>query len=199
MYLTPTGYSPFELLYGWTVWRPLDILKECWEASFTSSESIASQRLTKQEKLEKISCSERVDLYSQDTATAEPMVGPEHLISGISVGDEIPVLLLTSTCKLLAQWNGQYLVLRKVGPVTYAVVVKPTQAAAYALSATTFSTLCSRDVVLLATSTHTQYEGALYFQSSAFHAYHYVLTPRFYNCALLEITIHGHSKPVAMR
>ena len=28
-----------ELLYGWTVWTPLDILKECWEASSRSSES----------------------------------------------------------------------------------------------------------------------------------------------------------------
>ena len=34
---------------------PLDILKECWEASSKSSESIVSYMLTMQEKLAKMS------------------------------------------------------------------------------------------------------------------------------------------------
>ena len=37
-----TGFSPFELLYGCPVRGPLDILKESWEASEKSSESIVS-------------------------------------------------------------------------------------------------------------------------------------------------------------
>ncbi len=50
-----TGYSSFELVYGWAVRGPLDILKECWEASSKSSESIVSYVLTMQEKLAKMS------------------------------------------------------------------------------------------------------------------------------------------------
>ena len=35
-----TGFSLFGLLYGRAMRGPLDILKECWEASSKSSESI---------------------------------------------------------------------------------------------------------------------------------------------------------------
>ena len=38
-YVSQVSTLPSELLYGWTVWTPLDILKECWEASSRSSES----------------------------------------------------------------------------------------------------------------------------------------------------------------
>ena len=120
------------------------------------------------------------------------MVGQEHPRSEISGGRRDPCLTTHFNIKAVSSWNGQYPVLRKVGPVTYAAVDKPTQAAAI----TTISTLCSRDHVLLVNSSHTQYEGTCYFQTSA---YYYVLTPRFYNCALLEVTIDGHSKPVTIR
>ena len=47
--------SPFELLYGRVMRGPLDILKDCWEASSKSNESIVSYVLTMQEKLAKMS------------------------------------------------------------------------------------------------------------------------------------------------
>ena len=37
-----TGFSPFELLYEWQIRRPLDIIKETWEASHKSSGSVVS-------------------------------------------------------------------------------------------------------------------------------------------------------------
>ena len=46
-----TGFSPFELLYDRDVRGPLDILKESWEASKHSSESVVSYVLSTQEKL----------------------------------------------------------------------------------------------------------------------------------------------------
>ncbi len=46
-----TGFSPFELLYDRDVRGPLDILKESWEASKHSSESVVTYVLSTQEKL----------------------------------------------------------------------------------------------------------------------------------------------------
>ena len=115
-----TGFSPFELLYGRAVRGPLDILKECWEASSKSSKSIASYVLTMQEKLAKMSELARENLvkaqqqqkqwYDQNARDQE-----------FQVGECVLVLLPTSTKKLLVQWQGPYPVLRKVGPATYEV------------------------------------------------------------------------------
>ena len=46
-----TGFSPFELLYGWDVRGPLDILRESWESSQKSDENIISYVLSTRDKL----------------------------------------------------------------------------------------------------------------------------------------------------
>ena len=50
-----TGFSPFELLYGWNVRGPLDVLRETWEASQQSDESVVSHILLIREKLKSMS------------------------------------------------------------------------------------------------------------------------------------------------
>ena len=50
-----TGFSPFEFLYDRAVRRPLDILKEMWEAISRSNESVVSYVLAIQERLARVS------------------------------------------------------------------------------------------------------------------------------------------------
>ena len=115
-----TGFSPFELIYGRQVRGPLDILKESWEASTKSDESVVSYVLPVQEKLAKMS-----KLVQENMAGAqrEPKRWYDRNARQrqFESGDQVLVLLPTSSNKLLAQWQGPYPVLRRVGGVNYQV------------------------------------------------------------------------------
>ena len=115
-----TGFSPFEFLYGRAVKGILDILKECWEASPKSSESIVSYVLTMQEELAKMSelAFGNIRKTQQQRKRWYDQIAWDH---EVQVGERVLLLLPTSTKKLLALWQGPYPVLMKVGPVTYKV------------------------------------------------------------------------------
>ena len=113
-------FSPFELLYGWEVRGPLDVLKEEWEASPSIPESVVSHILQMRERLQhttalvhkNIGMAQRQQMQWYDQTARECTLDP---------GDQFLVLLPTSTLKLLAQWQGLYKVLQQVGLVNYLI------------------------------------------------------------------------------
>ena len=99
---------------------PLDVLKEEWEASEKSKESVISHILEIRERMEAMQevVRENVEEVQKkqkkwyDRTARDTRLKPD---------DKVLVLLPTSTNKLLAQWKGPYKVIRKIGKVNYEI------------------------------------------------------------------------------
>ena len=104
-----TGFSPFELVYGRPVRGPLDILNKSWEASPKSSESIISYVLLMHERLSKLK--DLVTTNLQQAQHTQKTWYDKHARSRqLHAGDQVLVLLPTSTNKFLVKWQGPYTV-----------------------------------------------------------------------------------------
>ena len=115
-----TGFSPFELLYGRCVRGPLDVLKESWESSTKSSESVVSYVLTIQQRMAKLG--DIVWDNLKDAQDVQKRWYDRHAREReLQPGEQVLVLLLTSTNKLLAEWQGPYPIVRRIGRVDYEV------------------------------------------------------------------------------
>ena len=115
-----TGFSPFELLYGRQVRGPLDIIKETWEASNKSTESVVSYVLSIQERLAKLREIVRENLQSAQS-NQKTWYDRHARHREFKPGEEVLVLLPTSTQKLLAEWQGPFSVTRRVGEACYEI------------------------------------------------------------------------------
>ncbi len=115
-----TGFSPFELMYGRQVRGPLDVLKETWESSKKSTESVVSYVLTIQEKLAKMSEIVSENLTKAQT-TQKRWYDRNARERKLEVEDNVLVLLPSSTNKLLAKWQGPYPVKKVISSVTYEI------------------------------------------------------------------------------
>ena len=102
-----TGFSPFELLYGRQVRGPLDVLRETWEVTTKSNDSVVSYILSIQEKLVKLQELVRSNLTTAQN-TQKTWYDCNARERELKPGDRVLVLLPTSTNKLLAEWQGPY-------------------------------------------------------------------------------------------
>ena len=118
-----TGFSPFELLYGRKVRGPLDILKETWETRPNTSESVVSHLLDVRENLETMTEIAHNNLLKSQKRQ-KVWYDRQARERSFSVGDKVLVLLPTSTNKLQAEWQGPYVITKKMGPVDYQVDMK---------------------------------------------------------------------------
>ena len=115
-----TGFSPFELLYGRDVRGPLDVLRDTWESGTASDENVISYVLSTREKL-----SQMAEVVKENLTKAQRYQKTWYdkgaRLREFITGDLVLVLLPTTSNKLLAQWQGPYQVLQRMGKVTYLI------------------------------------------------------------------------------
>ncbi len=120
-----TGFSPFELLYGWWVQGPLDLLRKSWEAA-SSNETAKSEKGIVQYVLEMRDGLERYRELAQENLRQAQQAQKKWYdqparTRELQPGQKVLLLLPTSTNKLLMKWQGPYTVVCKMGPVTYEI------------------------------------------------------------------------------
>ncbi len=118
-----TGFSPFELLYGWQVQGPLDLLRKSWEegsAAKTEERGIVQYVLEMRDRLEQYREQARENLHRKQQAQKQ-WYDQHARLRQFLPGQKVLLLLPTSSNKLLAKWQGPYSVARKMGPVTYEI------------------------------------------------------------------------------
>ena len=115
-----TGFSTFELLYGRDVRGPLDVLKDSWEAERRSDLNVVAYITLMRERIEEMS--EHVHQNMQSAQTRQKSWYYKNARErSFQTGDQVLVLLLTSTSKLTAQWQSPYTVVELVGKVNYRI------------------------------------------------------------------------------
>ena len=99
---------------------PLDLLKRCWEGSqvATSGQGIVQYIIQMRDRLEQYREEARANLLQAQKRGYDQHARHREF----EPGQKVLLLLPSSTSKLLAPWQGPYLIGRKMGPVTYEVL-----------------------------------------------------------------------------
>ena len=115
-----TGFSPFELLFGWKPRGALDLIKENWEEGPSPSKNEIQYVMDLRAKLHtlgQLSCENLLEAQERQ----QRLYNRGTKLRQFSPGDKVLVLLPTSNTKLLAKWQGPFVVTRRVGDVDYEV------------------------------------------------------------------------------
>ena len=99
---------------------PLDVLRDAWQEEKCENDSVVSHLLLMRERFEQMSgivkenleAAQKLQKRWYDQNARQRQFQP---------GDQVLVLLPTSTNKLLAQWQGPYEVVKKIGKVDYLI------------------------------------------------------------------------------
>ncbi len=115
-----TGFSPFELLYGRQPRGVLDVIKESWEEGPSNSRNEIQYVLDLRAKLHTLG-----RLFMENLLQAQDrqmrLYNRGTRLRQFTPGDKVLVLLPTSSSKLLAKWQGPFVVTRRVGELDYEV------------------------------------------------------------------------------
>ncbi|XP_075771602.1 uncharacterized protein LOC142823854 [Pelodiscus sinensis] len=115
-----TGFSPFELLYGRRCRGILDLLKEGWENQASTGRGTVQYITQLREKLSRLGEYARRNLEDAQHRQAR-YYDANARRREFQPGDRVMLLLPTKESKLLAQWQGPFEVIKKVGEVDYEI------------------------------------------------------------------------------
>ena len=116
------GFSPFELIYGWPVRGPMQVLTELWTKDIGDSQIRTTYQyvLDLRERLESTVSLAQQNLWSmckKYTRYYNRKSRRRHL----KVADKVLVLLPTKTNKLLMSWKGPYEVVEMLSVLDYRI------------------------------------------------------------------------------
>ena len=111
-----TGFSPFELIYDHHVRGPMAVLKEAWESAESQDTSVVAHIMQIREQLQEMADLVHENMV-QSQANQKRWYDRNIRSHKFEPGDQVLVLLPTSTSKLLAQWQGPYEIVKPIGEV----------------------------------------------------------------------------------
>ncbi|XP_037831815.1 uncharacterized protein LOC119617061 isoform X2 [Kryptolebias marmoratus] len=119
-----TGFSPFELLYGYEVRGPLSLLRETWEGDKERSQAVnvVSYVVQMRERLEKMAA--LAQAHKEEAQKHQKGWYDQSACQrSFSPGQKVLVLLPSADSKLLAKWQGPYEIQSKLGQTTYKIAI----------------------------------------------------------------------------
>ncbi|XP_078240212.1 uncharacterized protein LOC144586237 [Pogona vitticeps] len=115
-----TGFSPFEMMYGWNPRGILDLIKEKWESGTDNSQMTVQHVLEMRAHLKKVAEMAKGHLEQAQAGQKkryDAKLSPRSFVAG----QKVLLLLPADNAKLFARWQGPYEVIRQVGKVDYEI------------------------------------------------------------------------------
>ena len=114
-----TGFSPFELLYGWRPRGMLDLAKEAWEEQPLPHRSVFEHMEQMQLRMAQVWPVVRGHMRkAQDAQARVYNRGPK--VREFQPGEKV-LVLVSMNDKFLAKWHGPYETVNRTGPVNYLI------------------------------------------------------------------------------
>ncbi|XP_047741136.1 uncharacterized protein LOC125179399 [Hyalella azteca] len=119
-----TGFAPFELLFGHEVRGPLFLIKEKILSNMTDEEELSVTSYVMQMRQRVKEFMELANITEERSKKKEKFYYDRTCRKRtFKVGDEVLLLLPTSTNKLQAEWKGPFVVVRRLNKVDYVIRV----------------------------------------------------------------------------
>ena len=113
-----TGFSPFELLYGWRVRKPLDVLRETWTGQKDDEDISTPLVVDVRRRLQEMMGIAQANSKKPQDKQRKIYYKNTHNHT-LTAGNEILVLLPNPQHLLWLEWRGPYEVLWKVSAIEY--------------------------------------------------------------------------------